>query len=188
MNPKAVASLLLLLGRSTIFGFHCEPTMAETTGPFKATDPIMEEIHQAYLRYIPLWKLAPTQQDPPCDQIPDQPSPIAFEDLIAYLSSLPQPSRRMLDGIEQKSTDLQVWKSFRAKKRPYIATDDGGVLKTQGTHGWVISNGLTVLFCCAEPVDGPFETSSSTRCELSGNASALLFIDHLSQFWDIRHK
>jgi hypothetical protein len=78
-------------------------------------------------------------------------------------------------------------KSFRSRKRLYVTTD-GGLLKTQGTHGWVISNGSTVLFRCAGPVDGPFDTSSSTRCELSGYASVLLFIDHLSLFWGIRHK
>lgn len=106
---------------------------------------------------------------------------------MTYLSSLPPFSRRMLDGMDQTASNLQVWKSFRTRKRLYIATD-GGLSNNQGTHGWVISNGSKVLFCCAGPVDGPFDTASSTRCELSGYASALLFIDHLSKFWGIRHK
>jgi hypothetical protein len=92
----------------------------------------------------------------------------------------------MLDRLERTATDLQVWKSFCSRKRLHVATD-GGLLDTQGTHGWVISNGSNILFSCAGPVDGPFDTSSSTRWELSGYASVLLFIDHPSRFWSIRH-
>ena len=93
----------------------------------------------------------------------------------------------MIDGIDQSSTDLQMLKLFRARKWPYVATD-GGLLNTQGTHGWVISNGTTVLFRCAGPVDGSFDISSPTRCKVSRYASALLFIDHPSRFWGIPNK
>ncbi len=143
-------------------------------------------IKSSFLRYVPYWKTAPIQASPVGKSSAPM-SPTTFDTLMENLSTLPQSSRRMIDGIEQTSSDLLVWKSFRSRRRLYIATD-GGLLTTQGTHGWVISNGSTVLFRCAGPVDGPFDTSSSTRCELSGYASASLFIDHLSRIWGIRHK
>ena len=64
---------------------------------------------------------------------------------------------------------------------------DGGLALDQGTHGWVISMGNRILFQIACPVNGPFDTGSSTRCELSGYASVLLFLDRLSQFWGVCH-
>jgi hypothetical protein len=143
-------------------------------------------IKSSFLRYVPYWKTAPIQVSP-VGQPSAPPSPTTLDNFMEYLSSLPQSSRRMIDDIDQTSPDLQVWRLFHSQRRLFIATD-GGLLKTQGTHGWVISNGLTVSFRCAGPVDGPFDTSSSTRCQLSGYASALLFIDYLLQFWGIRHK
>jgi hypothetical protein len=48
--------------------------------------------------------------------------------------------------------------------------------------------GDRVLFQCAGPADGPPDIGSSTRCELSGYASALPFLDLLAQFWVRRHR
>ena len=87
--------------------------------------------------------------------------------------------------MEQTATDSQVLRAFRSRRRIRVATD-GGLHKQKGTHGWVvmIASGSKILFKCAA---GPFITSSSTRSELSGCASALLFIVSLSRFWGLRH-
>ncbi|KAI2493658.1 hypothetical protein MHU86_20873 [Fragilaria crotonensis] len=183
-NPKAVH--LSYLDGQRPSGFTENQQWPRQQPPSKQQIRLWKRyIKSSYLRYVPYWKIVPLHENSRCS--PSSSTPTAFDDLMAYLSSLPQSCRRMLDGFEQMSTDLKVWKSFRAKKRLYVATD-GGLLHTQGTHGWVISNGPEVLFRCAGPVDGPFDTSSSTRCEISGYASALLFIDHLARFWGIRHK
>lgn len=44
------------------------------------------------------------------------------------------------------------------------------------------------LFECGGPVDGPFDTISSTRSELCGYASALLLITAVSRNWGLRHR
>ena len=93
----------------------------------------------------------------------------------------------MLDALHQVATDVQVWRAFRSKERLYIASD-GGLYESQGTFGWVISTSKHVLFQCGGPVDGPFDTSHSTRSELCGFASALLLIASLARNWGIRHR
>ena len=40
----------------------------------------------------------------------------------------------------------------------------------------------SIILQCAGPVDGPFDTASSTCCKLSGYASVLLFLVNLSKF------
>ena len=100
---------------------------------------------------------------------------------------MPPYQRRLLDDLQQKASDAQVWKAFQSRRRLHVATD-GGLLIRKGTHGWVISTGTKVLFTCAGPVDGPFDTASSTRSELAGCASATYFISCLSTFWGIKHK
>lgn len=184
-NPKAI-SLFFLDGRRPP-SFKMNKQWPRQQTPTKSQVRLWKGyVKSSFLRYVPYWKTAPL----PSSQAPTSvsvPTPSTFDSLIEYLSSLPQSSRRLIDEIDQTATDFQVWKSFSSKKRLYVATD-GGLLRTQGTHGWVVANGSKVLFRCAGPVDGPHDTSSSTRCELSGYASALLFIDHLSRFWGIRHK
>ena len=143
-NPKAVH--LSYLDGQRPSGFQANQQWPRQQTPSKHQRRLWKGyIKSSYLRYVPYWKIVPLQEHsgrPPPAPIP---TPTAFENLMAYLSSLPQPCRRMLDGFEQTSTDLKVWNSFRAKKRLYVATD-GGLLHTQGTHGWVISNGPDVLF------------------------------------------
>ena len=143
-------------------------------------------IKSSFLRYVPYWKTTPfisALPDPP--QTP--PPPSTFSDLFSYLESISQNDRRLLDTLEQPASDLKVWRAFRSRRRLHIATD-GGLAQSKGTHGWVIALNDCILFQCAGPVDGPFDTTSSTRCELSGYASVLLFLDHLSKFWGIRHR
>ena len=186
-NPKAI-NLSFLDGQRPL-SFLANKQWPRQHPPSKQQTRLWKGyIKSSFLRYIPYRKKVPVLNSPVNTSQPrHSSSPSTFKNLMEYLSSLPQSHRRMIDSLEQISTDLQVWKSFRARKRLYVATD-GGLLNNQGTHGWVISTGSNVLFRCAGPADGPFDTSSSTRCELFGYASALLFIDHLSRFWGLRQK
>ena len=81
--------------------------------------------------------------------------------VFEYIKSLPLSYRRLLDRLEQVASDQEIGKAFRTKSRILIASD-GGLYKTWGTHGWIISTGKQVLFKCAGPVDVPFDASSST--------------------------
>ena len=122
-------------------------------------------INSSYLRYIPYWK-TPPNLPMPVSTNPVVLAPTSFSDLFEFLKSLRQRDRRRLDRLEQVASDSQIWRAFQSKKRlVYIATD-GGLALDQGTHGWVISMGNRILFQCAGPVDGPFDTGSSSRCEL----------------------
>ena len=93
--------------------------------------------------------------------------------LFKYIKSLPLSHRCLLDGLEQVASDQEIEKAFRTKSRIFIASD-GGLYTTWGTDGWIISTEKLVLYKCAGPVDGPFDVSSSTRCEIAGCASSLL--------------
>ena len=143
-------------------------------------------IRSSYLRYIPYWKVIPTEQPNPTTST-TQSLPQTSANLLDYLSDLPQYHRRLMDDLQQKATDAQIWKAFQSRRRLHVASD-GGLLLAKGTHGWVISTGSKVLFTCAGPVDGPFDTSSSTRSELAGCASVVYFISCLSKFWGTRHR
>jgi hypothetical protein len=114
-------------------------------------------------------------------------SPVSFPSFSSYLSSLPKAHSGLLADLEQVGTDVQVWRAFRSKSKLFVDSD-GGLHKHLGTPGWVVSTGTTVLFKCAGPVDGPFDTNSSTRCELSGCASSLLLLVSLSRYWGLKHR
>ena len=105
-----------------------------------------------------------------------------------YLQALPHYNRRLMDDLQQIATDDQIWKAFRSRRRLRVATDDGDLLPTKGTHGWVISTGRRILLTCADPVNGPFDTASSTRSELAGCASVLYFLARPAEFWGMKHK
>ena len=106
----------------------------------------------------------------------------------AYISQrLSRTERRLLDGLETVASDLTIWRAFRSKSRLHLASD-GGLGENSATHGWILSTGKDVLFKCSGPVDGPIDTNSSTRSELGGCASSLLFLSSLSAFWGIRHR
>ena len=144
-------------------------------------------LRSSFLRYVPYWKVPPL----PLRVIPD-PAPTgkdhtSHEDLFSYIRDLPSRHRRMLDSLGKVATDLQVWKAFRSKSRLHVASD-GGLHKHLGTFGWIISTKNKVLFKCSGPVDGPFDTDSSTRCELCGVTSSLLLLVTLSRFWGIKHR
>ncbi len=152
----------------------------------------------SFLRYIPLWKtpplsqtelsklpIAPSNLEPKVTHTPTPAS--SFHTLKDYIKSLPMTQRQMLQSVNQKATDLQIWRAFRSKERLIIASD-GGLNNQIGTFGWVISTRKTILFEGGGPVDGPFDTTSSTRCELCGFASALLLISAISRNWGLRHR
>ena len=143
-------------------------------------------IKSSFLRCIPYWKTTPISS------VPDPVAPIVptrLSDYSEYLSSscFSRTEQRLLDGLEQVATDLQISRAFRSKSRLHLASD-GGLGDDSATHGWILSTGKVVLYKCSGPVDGPFDTNSSTRSELGGCASAILFPSSLSTFWGYRHR
>ena len=167
------------------------PTWTSTHSWPRQTSPTRQQqrlwkgyILSSYLRYVPYWKIAPIaasrSESPKRSSTPLHPEPM--RSLHEHISNLPVKHRRLLDEYEQIATDNEVLRAFRSKGRVYVASD-GGLHNTSGTHGWIISTGKKVLLKCAGPVDGPFDHSSSTRCELSGCALSLLLLVVLSRMW-----
>ena len=142
-------------------------------------------IRSSFLRYTPYWKTAPVSQLP----LPPPPTTVdhSMSQFAACIRQLPRTQRRLLDGYEQVATDQQVWNAFRSRARLHLASD-GGLNDNLATHGWILSTGHYTLFRCSGPVDGPFDTNSSTRSELGGCASALILLVALSRFWGTRHR
>jgi hypothetical protein len=103
------------------------------------------------------------------------------------MKSLPRMQRRLLASLEQCATDVAVWRALRSKRTIYLASD-GGLQDSTGTFGWIISSKREILYKCSGPVDGPRDTSNSTRSELAGFASGALFIQSLALFWGLRHR
>ncbi|KAI2503242.1 hypothetical protein MHU86_11179 [Fragilaria crotonensis] len=150
-------------------------------------------ITSSFLRYIPFWKTPPTSSTPstPTGERPTskkvEMAPTSFPTIRDYLATLSRTQRRLVEDVTQVATDLQVWRAFRSRERLYIASD-GGLSGNEGTFGWVISTRKFPLFQCGGPVDGPFDTNSSTRSELAGFASSLLFITGLARYWGLKHR
>ena len=152
-------------------------------------------ISSSYLRYVPFWKQPPVQRSQGIlrskfqeTQSPTHDPRIGIKSTLSeYLRTLPRTQRRMVSEVEQVADDLQVWRAFRSRERLYIASD-GGLDGTKGTFGWVLATSKRILFKCGGPVDGPFDTQNSTRCELCGFASSLLLIASLSRNWGLRHR
>lgn len=167
--------------------FVLSPTWPRQSQPTKAQSRLWKRfITSSYLRYIPYWNTIPvsqisrqTQAPPPANQLSDY-----TEYISTYLS---RTEKRLLDGLEQIASDVKIWRAFRSKSRLHLASD-GGLGDNVATHGWVLSTGKEILYQCSGPVDGPLDTTSSTRSELGGCASSLLFLSSLSEFWGIRHR
>ncbi|KAI2513678.1 hypothetical protein MHU86_818 [Fragilaria crotonensis] len=125
-------------------------------------------ITSSFLRYIPFWKTPPTSSTPstPTGERPTskkvEMAPTSFPTIRDYLATLSRTQRRLVEDVTQVATDLQVWRAFRSRERLYIASD-GGLSGNEGTFGWVISTRKFPLFQCGGPVDGPFDTNSSTK-------------------------
>ncbi|KAI2508454.1 hypothetical protein MHU86_5981 [Fragilaria crotonensis] len=179
--------LLCFLDGHRPINFKSSPTWPRQAPPSKAQLRLWKRfIRSSYLRYTPYWKTPPIS---PISR-PAVPTalPHSFPDIQSYIASLQsRTERRLLDGLQQLATDLQVWRAFRSKARLHLASD-GGLSETSATHGWTLSTGKHVLFTCSGPVDGPFDTNSSTRSELGGCASALLFLSSLQHLWGLKHR
>ena len=143
-------------------------------------------IRSSYLRYVPYWIEDPLPVIPMPKKTVEVKSPPP-QSLTDLLDNLPKQHQRLLDGLTQLATNSKIWKTFRSRRRLYLVTD-GGLSGQKGTHGWILSTGKTSLFQCSGPVDGPMDTSSSTRPKLAGYASALLLIRALFRFWQTRHR
>lgn len=146
-------------------------------------------ITSVFLRYIPYWKVPPTNHhDKSIGPSATQASiPTSFASLQEYLRTLPRTQRRLVSDWTQHATDLQVWRAMRSREKLHLATD-GGLLGTTSTHGWVLATSkLILVFTGAGPVDGPFDLASSTRSELGGLAASLVFIVAISRHWGLRH-
>ena len=142
-------------------------------------------IVSSYLRYIPYWKSSPLPSSLPATTLSlEPPNPRLLSTVI---KELPRTQRRLLDGLEQMSTDDKIFKAFRSKIKLHVASD-GGLHNNSATHGWVISTGTEVLYQGSGPVDGPLESHTSTRSELGGCASVLLLLTSLSKIWGTKHR
>ncbi|KAI2502514.1 hypothetical protein MHU86_11946 [Fragilaria crotonensis] len=155
-------------------------------------------VSSSYLRYIPYWKSSPggpnnsilQQQQHPTSWVPSkEPAapPHSFDSLKAYMRTLNRSQARMVSGVEQLVPDVQLWRAMRSRARLHIASD-GGLQGQQGTFGWVLATNKCHLAQGSGPVDGPSDTLSSTRCEMAGFASSLLFIVSLARHWGIHHR
>ena len=178
--------LLCYLDGNRPSDFEPSPKWPRQAHPSKAQQRLWKRfIRSSFLRYPPYWKVRQEKCfTPSVTTVPPQ----SFLDLPSYISSFPsRTERRLEDGLQQKASDLQVWRAFRSKSRLHLASD-GGLSHNSATHGWILSTGKQVLFTCSGPVDGPNDTHSSTRSELGGCASALLLLSSLSAFWGMKHR
>ncbi|KAI2496069.1 hypothetical protein MHU86_18441 [Fragilaria crotonensis] len=184
-RPKCI--LLCFLDGHCPINFKSSPTWPRQAPPSKAQLRLWKRfIRSSYLRYTPYWKIPPIS--PTSRPAVSTALPHSFPDIQSYIASLQsRTERRLLDGLQQLATDLQVWRAFRLKARLHLASD-GGLSETSATHGWTLNTGKYVLFTCSGPVDGPFDTNSSTRSELGGCASALLFLSSLQNLWGLKHR
>ncbi|KAI2506762.1 hypothetical protein MHU86_7657 [Fragilaria crotonensis] len=146
-------------------------------------------ITSQFLRYGRLWKRPPraTLKELNSDCKRDE-SEYSTEGIATLIKRLPHGKRRLLSHIQQTVTDDTLWKALREKQSITVASD-GGLKGNKGTFGWQVrSSSDEVLAEGAGPVDGPFDVANSTRCELGGYASALLFLSLLHRAWGCRHR
>ena len=144
-------------------------------------------IRSSFLRYVPYWKAPPLPSALTAEAVVPLPVPTTFPSIKEYLNTFTGTKYRLLLDLEQEASDIEVWRAFRSRKQMFLASD-GGLHDQTGTFGWVLSTGKKVLFRCAGPVDGPYDTVSSTRSEICGCASALLLLVAVSRNWGIRHR
>jgi hypothetical protein len=148
-------------------------------------------VASSFLRYQHFWTRPLGPMIPPPHRFPDPLTtqrPIqSFDSLRSYLKAIPSFYRRLLSHHRQVASDLEVWRSFRSRRRLEIATD-GSLAHSVGTFGWrIVSPPDLVLFEGSGPIDGPEELSSSTRSELGGFAAPLLLVVAIARFWGLPH-
>ena len=144
-------------------------------------------IESQFLRYNRYWRQSPHERAR-CEQVGievQSPKPTMLSSMI---KTLPKHQRRLLSHVKQRVNDDELWSICRKKKSVTIASD-GGLKGRQGTFGWHLSTGTNQpLFEGAGPVDGPFDSANSTRCELGGDAASLLLLSLLSTMWGTKVK
>ena len=145
-------------------------------------------IRSQFLRYDRYWKASPFPRRRSSAQQPP-PSPVATErptSLPILIKTLPKYQRRLLSHIKQTASDQELWEALRTRKRLTIASD-GGLKSLHGSFGWNLSTKKNVsLIEGAGPIDGPYDTANSTRCELGGYTASLLILSLLTQLWGSR--
>jgi hypothetical protein len=107
-NPKAI-NLSFLDGQRPL-SFLANKQWPRQHPPSKQQTRLWKGyIKSSFLCYILYWKKVPVLNSPVNTSQPrHSSSPSTFKNLMEYLSSLPQSHRRMIDSLEQISTDLQV--------------------------------------------------------------------------------
>ena len=123
--------------------------------------------------------------DPLATQLP----PSGYDSLQHFLKAIPRFYNRLLSFHQQKVTDVEVWRAFRARRRLEIISDGSLANQTLGTFGWkIVTTKDTIFYQGTGLVDGPPETASSTRTELGGYAAPLLLFAAIARFWGLKHK
>ncbi|KAI2496067.1 hypothetical protein MHU86_18439 [Fragilaria crotonensis] len=146
-------------------------------------------ISSQFLRYDRKWRENPIGHTPVNEPLaPARPSTHHAGQVALRLKGLPRNQKRMMTHIHFAASDDQLWRECQRKQTLTIASD-GGLKGRHGTFGWSLTTPQNNILCeGAGPVDGPFDTANSTRCELGGYAAALILISILQRSWGKRHK
>jgi hypothetical protein len=145
-------------------------------------------ISSQFLRYGRYWRQSQRPNSITGSDHVRHSSSIPYDDLSSLIHSLPKGKRRLLSHHRQMASDSTIWKACRSKHSITIASD-GGLKGKNGTFGWQMRSASDEhLAEGAGPVDGPFDTANSTRCELAGYAASILFLSLFQQLWGCRHK
>jgi hypothetical protein len=145
-------------------------------------------ISSQFLRYDLFWQNLPTDDESSTSDSADESAsstpPIQLT-MKAAIRQLPPYQRRLLSHVQQNVSDVDAIAACTEDETFTFATD-GGLKGQRGTFGWLISSSTNViLYEGAGPVDGPFDSSSSTRSELGGYAAVLLFHSLLCSIWNM---
>ena len=148
-------------------------------------------ISSQFLRYDRKWKTPPMATITELKQsttLKTSSPPTTSTGIFSDIKKLPRYKKRLLSYVKL-STDIDhIWSECR-RKQTLTITSDGGLKGRRGTFGWSVTTPNNVTLCeGAGPVDGPFDTANSTRCELGGYAAALLMLSLLNVSWGTRYK
>jgi hypothetical protein len=148
-------------------------------------------VSSQFLRYGRFWKMTPRGSLRELSETKKSLAGTATSgpfNLSKSIRSLPRGRRRLLSHTRVLMSESDLWRECQKKQTLTIASD-GGLKGRKGTFGWLISTkSRSVLAEGAGPVDGPFDTVNSTRCELGGLTAPLIFLSLLHSLWGKRHK
>ena len=86
----------------------------------------------------------------------------------------------MVESITAVEENMTAILSTISRKKTVTIASDGGLKGKQGPFGWLITQQLKLLLQGSGPMDSHPDTSTSTRSELWGYASALLSLTLIS--------